>query len=268
MYHHQSIRTLGITTSSTPAAARRITRAITGLTGSGDKGGASLGFNLYTFSHGFGLSSDKGCARANSVTCNTWLDLIYKLQPPSGIVIRTILITGDRAAGKSSSCLFVLKKARETGMDTGGIISIRVMEEERTIGYDGLDCSNDDRFPLSRKKEKTQGGDWFCVGDMTFAFSRAGFSKANCILARSAFRQPDILFLDEIGKLEMRMMGFHEGMVSICDSRPPGLALLSCRVEATPWIRDQWSNCFRISGEWIPGNESELWRTVLSSIEE
>lgn len=202
------------------------------------------------------------------MTFNPWIGPIYKPQPPSGTVIRTFLITGNRGAGKSSSCLFVLEKARERGIDTGGIISIRIIQGERTLGYDALDCSNDDRFTLSRRKEKAQGQGWFCVGDMAYAFSRAGFSKANELLARSAFRQPDILFLDEIGKLEMKMMGFHEGMVSICGSPPPGLALLSCRVEAAPWIRNQWSNCFRISGEWTPGNESELWRTVLGSIEE
>lgn len=115
-----------------------------------------------------------------------------------------VLIIGAVGEGKTSTCLELAERCRRRGLKVYGLASPRVFLEGRLIGYDGLDLSSREEFPLARLKEMVEGPDWFHFGGLRYAFSTTGFERANSILLSSseALDRTPIIFLDEFGRLE------------------------------------------------------------------
>lgn len=174
-----------------------------------------------------------------------------------------ILVSGGIGKGKSTSCLYVLGKARSLSIQLGGIISPRRIVEGESVGYDGINCATGERFPLVALPETAEGPDWRRVGQLRFVFSRKGFSKANAILRALASDAPEIVFVDEVGKLEMMRKGLYLGLKALVDSlaRMESVLICSCRLEAVEWAEDLiQKDISRV--RWCPGEPEELWRLV------
>ncbi|MGD2142523.1 MAG: nucleoside-triphosphatase, partial [Candidatus Bathyarchaeota archaeon] len=89
---------------------------------------------------------------------------------PGGIIVH-----GPIGAGKTLTCLELVKKARASGLLVEGIVSPRAFEEEEIIGYDCLSVATMKRFPLVRIRERAYGKEWFTFSNIKYYFSSEGF---------------------------------------------------------------------------------------------
>jgi len=178
-----------------------------------------------------------------------------------------IFVSAAIGKGKTTSCLYVFEKARSLSIRTGGIISPRRIVEGNLTGYDGLDCATGERFPLVTLPQAVQGPDWRRVGQLRFAFSRKGFSKANAILRALASDAPELVFVDEVGRLEMMGKGLYPGLKALTDGlgRMRSILICSCRLEAVELAEGLVGKQIpRV--RWFPGEPEELWRIVLDRL--
>ena len=176
-----------------------------------------------------------------------------------------ILIHGAIGSGKTSTCLRLMEKAPEVGIATDGIVSIRIYREEELVGYDCLDASSGDKFPLVRLKGEQKGKGWFEFGELKYTFSSEGFARANDILDRAAKQSDDntVIFVDEFGRLEKAELGLYSGARKVAENLHRGfLAVYSCRDDLTGSVEGLIK---RYAGEvyWFEPKEFEsIWSTI------
>jgi nucleoside-triphosphatase THEP1 len=151
-----------------------------------------------------------------------------------------VIVTGGKGSGKTTACAALLQRCRERGVAVGGVLSPRRFECGRHIGYDCLDCSTAELFPLARVRNLACGGDWLAFGRLRYLFSRVGLDRANRILvSASATPRLGVAFIDEVGRLEMRGKGLNDGLMALVDqSGPNTVVVASCRLGADRWLSD------------------------------
>jgi len=174
-----------------------------------------------------------------------------------------IFVSAGMGKGKSTSCLHVLGKARSNSIRVGGIISPRKIVGVEFVGYDGLDCATGEMFPLVALPETAHGPDWRKTGQLRFVFSREGFPKANAILRVLVSDPPELVFVDEVGKLEMMGKGLYPGLKALVDNLATmgSVLICSCRLGAAEWAEGLVEKQIpRV--RWCPGEPEELWRLV------
>ena len=121
-------------------------------------------------------------------------------------------------------------------MATNGVVSIRVYKEGELVGYDCLDASTGDKFPLVRLKGEQNGIGWFEFGGLKYTFSSEGFASANAILDQASKRSDgsSIIFVDEFGRLEKAELGLYYGARKVAENIHRGfLAVYCCRDDMT-----------------------------------
>ena len=154
---------------------------------------------------------------------------------------KAIIIHGAISAGKTKICLELLQKAKELRIRVEGVISPRVFEGESLIGYDCLQASTSETFPLVRLKEHAVGSDWFHFGGLMYAFSTEGFERANNILIRASreMTPSTLIFVDEFGRLEDKGQGLHRGASAVASKLAEGgVAVLTCRSDLVESVCD------------------------------
>jgi nucleoside-triphosphatase THEP1 len=116
-----------------------------------------------------------------------------------------ILVTGDRAAGKTTLCLKAAEALRRQGVTCGGVVCPKACDETGTlVGIEVLDLAEE---PPPR--ERLAVTDRVLDGPSTgaFHFSKRGLRFGEQALTRAA-REAGVVFADELGILEMREEGF------------------------------------------------------------
>jgi nucleoside-triphosphatase THEP1 len=106
------------------------------------------------------------------------------------------ILTGPVGSGKTSALLRLVEswRSREFGFD--GFLSLRLGDEEKTLGYDLYELRDEKTQPLLRR---TGRPDWPKVGD--FYFVPEGLARAREIIAKSS--AADLLVIDELGPVEL-----------------------------------------------------------------
>jgi nucleoside-triphosphatase THEP1 len=176
-----------------------------------------------------------------------------------------VLIVGGMGEGKTRACLKLAERCEGEGIKVYGMVSPRVYQGGRLMGYDGLDLSTRVRFPLARLREVAEGPDWFEFGGLRYAFSKSGFERANSILLSSseASIEPSIIFIDEFGRLEAAGRGLHSGILRVLEGmRRGGAAVFTCRTD----IRNSLEKLLRERGVKLlcygPSGLEEIWTTI------
>ena len=180
-----------------------------------------------------------------------------------------ILVYGPIGSGKTCTCLKLVERAKTENIPVGGILSIRVYQDEELIGYDGLAPVSGQVFPLARLRRRVDGPDWFTFSHLKYAFSTKGFDQANRILTRSAeaLNCSSIVFVDEFGRLERARLGIHPGAVRVAESlRDEGIVIFACRTDMVGavegLVRGRVQHVFRQE----PGDVEALWRSIRERI--
>ena len=175
---------------------------------------------------------------------------------------RVILITGGIGSGKTSSLMGVRRWAEESSLGTAGIISPRIFRGDQLIGYDALNCSTGESFPIARIPEVAEGDDWIGFQGLGYLFSTAGFDRANAHLEEAAgrMRETSIVMVDEIGRLEMRGGGLRPGLEAVLDSVRGGRGhlLVSCRLQSLAMVREMVLELGLEFRAWTPDEGRDL----------
>ena len=135
------------------------------------------------------------------------------------------LLTGQRGAGKTAFCRALAEHARSQGWDAAGLFSPAVFEGELKTGILVEDVRSGATRPLASATPHAafdlQLGDWF--------FDRSSLAWGNRILESSL--ACDLLFVDELGPLELtRQMGWQSAL-NILRNNQYRLALVVIRPE-------------------------------------
>ena len=125
-----------------------------------------------------------------------------------------IIVSGSVGSGKTSLCTTVAELLRGEGFKPGGVLSPRIVESGKTIGYDIIDLRTGDSrsFVRSNPPGKTVGRFFLKSGALDFANGAISESIGGC----------DPVFVDEVGRLELKNKGLAPSVRELLssDSQP------------------------------------------------
>ena len=130
-----------------------------------------------------------------------------------------ILVIGDVGAGKTRACSRAIAEVETEGYEIGGVLSPRLLEAGVTVGYDVVDLKTGERTEFLRSKppgERKIGRFYLRSGGMEFA--SAAISRG--------VDEADLVFLDEVGRMELKGLGLAESVEKVLASRSQGVYLL------------------------------------------
>lgn len=110
------------------------------------------------------------------------------------------IITGNRAVGKTSFILKKIQEISESGQKAYGIITPPLWDGQgRKIGFSAFNTATGEKWELARTDIKLPGPTYG-----PYHFSDKGFTRANNIIIQSLKQKKSIVFIDEIGPLELK----------------------------------------------------------------
>lgn len=121
--------------------------------------------------------------------------------PPLPVRPRVLLLSGDRAVGKSTLCERLAREARERSIPTGGIVCPGVFDRngEKT-GCRARDVRTGQEWPLGSRERDLGGPRW-----KAWSFSEEGFLRANGAVLDALERGTGLVLIDEIGPVEWEL---------------------------------------------------------------
>ena len=114
------------------------------------------------------------------------------VQPP------VFIITGTHGGGKSEFVMKLAKLLRVAGKKPGGICAAGLWENGVRAGFDLIDLASDKRVPLCRR-----GVSGATVTAGEFGFYSEGLDAGAGFLSPESLSAADVVFVDEIGFLEL-----------------------------------------------------------------
>lgn len=121
-----------------------------------------------------------------------------------------LIVTGPRGAGKTSAALELASRLRSLGVTVGGVVSPRLVEGGRTVGYLVRNLATGEERPLCSRRPPG-------VPFRRYYFSPEGLEFADRALA--AAREARVAVVDEVGPLELSGGGFASGIFGIRGTR-------------------------------------------------
>ncbi len=119
-------------------------------------------------------------------------------------VRKVFVVTGTIGEGKTAWLAKLAGLLKEKGVRVGGILALRIVEEDRTTGYDVSDIGSGARTPFLRHTgSEDMGVERFTVYD-------AGYDAGKSALHPEANHDKDVIIIDEAGPLELRGLGWSE----------------------------------------------------------
>ena len=123
---------------------------------------------------------------------------------------RCIMIQGEIGAGKTRLAERLVTKLRKRGLKVGGIISPRILDGEDTIGYRVLDIETGQERSFAKLDPPGIPIGKFYLSEDAIAFARAAIE--------SAIATDQIVFLDEVGRLELDDKGHADALRTLLRS--------------------------------------------------
>ncbi len=128
-----------------------------------------------------------------------------------------IVVSGGVGAGKTESCRAVAREL-EGEYHPGGVLSPRLMESGVTTGYDALDLDSGEKRPFVRSDPPGEKvGRFFLRPD--------GLNFATSAIV-GAIGRNDPVFVDEIGRMELKGKGLARASEQLMDSESQGIYLV------------------------------------------
>ena len=172
-----------------------------------------------------------------------------------------ILLVGGIGSGKTATGLRLLSLLRSYGIQVGGILAPRLLKDEETIGYSIIDlATNATHLFAGLEPSDIQIG--------KFYLSQAGLDLAERTI-RNALNESPVVFIDEIGRLELEGGGHAHAVRQLLQSDSvPVLLVRDTLVEqvvrtfeiSDPFIF--YASEMRDVEELTPGGAQTFWQIV------
>jgi nucleoside-triphosphatase THEP1 len=113
-----------------------------------------------------------------------------------------ILVSGPVRVGKTTLCMRLVERARECGINVAGVLTPALVEDGVKVGIQAVELASGETRLLART-DRDLGG--IVVGPYSFDDSVLEWVAGCCerALAARSPRERTIVFVDEIGKLEL-----------------------------------------------------------------
>ncbi len=136
-----------------------------------------------------------------------------------------VLVTGRPGIGKTTVVMSVADRVRAQGLLVGGIICPEVRAGGRRIGFDIIDLMEGRRGILSR----------VCSADFTgprvgkYCVSVSDAESVGVAAIENALRRADLVIMDEVGPMELKVPALKQAMFKALGSRKPVVAVVHVR---------------------------------------
>ncbi len=134
---------------------------------------------------------------------------IEKLRNENETMRGVFIISGSVGQGKSLFCSRLADLLIAKNVKIGGIISRRIVENDSTIGYDLIEIDTHKEIPFLRlRTDENEAG----IGKFTFVGDVV--EQGNRIIRRY-IGSNSVIFVDEVGRLELKNGGWHDALTEI-----------------------------------------------------
>ena len=147
---------------------------------------------------------------------------------------RVFILTGAVGEGKTSQVQKIISKLQDRMINVGGIYSPRIMENEKTIGYDIVNIQTNVRMPFLRilENEDLQRIGKYCIQPDGL---EAGLSS----IKKSRTDKAEVIIIDEVGRLELRDKGWAPEIEQLLN-KPESSILMAVRKDFVEDLIQKW----------------------------
>ena len=176
---------------------------------------------------------------------------------------QVLIIHGPVGSGKTTKAMELKQRVVSRGYQISGLLSLRVIQNDETIGYNVLNLKTGVSFNLVRLRSLADSDDWEKIGPWKYAFSKEGFKTANIILGLAAYglSRKEVVFIDEYGHIELLGRGIYQGLMNMLSSiREGSKVVIVCRT-------DKLENLLNLLGKDIKvfvlsSSDTDFWEKV------
>jgi nucleoside-triphosphatase len=119
-----------------------------------------------------------------------------------------LVVTGDIGVGKTTACENLVEAIRSRGLSCGGVLQPAIMENEVKVGSNIVNLTDGSSTVFARLKKTAPFGG---VEVGKYMISNEGIAFA--VSAINSALTSDVLFIDEIGPLELSLRGGFMGVL-------------------------------------------------------
>jgi len=145
-----------------------------------------------------------------------------------------ILLTGNKAAGKTTLCLKLATRLTNMGFTVEGIVAPELVENGVRIGYMVQSIATGEKMPLARKTTVLAENQ-----TIPFVFDEVALRFGANLLNQPQVEMADLVILDESGPLELKGEGWAAAFTSVIAKRtkPTLLVVRPALLEA---FKEKW----------------------------
>lgn len=142
---------------------------------------------------------------------------------------KRIIITGEKQSGKSSLARDLAARLKENNLAVTGFIARGLWENSERKGFNLHNLKTGTVTPLARRAAPDRG-----YGNTGFAFMEAGEKAGREALDETHCRKSDAIFIDEVGKLELKGLGWSSFLNPVLKHT----AALHIWIVRTPFVKE------------------------------
>lgn len=150
-----------------------------------------------------------------------------------GVQAELIVISGPSGAGKTTWCLKAAAQAKKDGLRIAGLVSPGIIQNEHKVGISVIDLATDEQRLFATRKNidgNSDGCQW--------EFNEETITWANAALRRADAY--DVIFIDELGPLELLHGGGFQAAIPLIDSGRYESAFVVIRPGLLTLARSRW----------------------------
>jgi len=150
-------------------------------------------------------------------------------------VQKVFIVTGSIRGGKTTFVRKLIELLRSYNIKVGGILSERVMDGTRTIGYDLVNIETGKKVDFLRQKGECGDG---TIG--RFTICSKGLEEGKKILSSGMRHKNNLVIIDEVGLLEIQNKGWSDGIYDLLEKSSNHL-LITVRDSYVDQVKNKWN---------------------------
>ena len=154
-------------------------------------------------------------------------------EEPEENLARVFIITGSVGEGKTTSLIKIAAELKSNGLQVAGIISPRIVLKKETVGYNIRSLNSDEEIPFLRKYGSDLSGNSEFEKSHEdgkigrYEIQTEGLSFGQQIIEECLISAPEIIIIDEVGRLELEGRGWDTCLKRLVQK--PHMVILSVR---------------------------------------